>query len=86
MYLKKCKVSLRNKGGGNEMALKDWVTNPQVEELKEEIDDLKKENAELKETIKNLRVEGDEYQKKLDNIDFRVMNIQDLIKEIREMV
>ena len=68
------------------MALKDWVTNPQVEELKEEIDDLKKENAELKETIKNLRVEGDEYQKKLDNIDFRVMNIQDLIKQIREMV
>ncbi len=51
-----------------------------------EVDDLKKENTKLKKTIQDLRLEGDEYQKKLDNIDFRAMNIQELIKEIREMV
>ena len=61
------------------MAKRDWVSNPRVEELEEE-------NIELKETIKNLRIECDEYQKKLDNIDFRAMNIQDLTKQIREMV
>ncbi len=51
-----------------------------------EVDDLKKENIELKKTIQDLRLEGDEYQRKLDNIDFRAMNIQDLTKQIREMV
>jgi len=52
----------------------------------EKIEKLEKENTELKETIKNLRWEGDEYQKKLDSIDWQAMCIQDLIKTIREKI
>ena len=49
----------------------------------ENIQALLKEKQELVTTFSK---EGDEYQKKLDNIDFRAMNIQELVKEIREMV
>ena len=44
---------------------------------------LEKENAELKETIKNLRWEGEEYQKKLDQIDELALLIENAIKRIR---
>jgi len=50
------------------------------------IEGLDKENIKLKETIQDLRSEGDEYQKRLDNIDFRAMNIQELVKQIRSKI
>ena len=52
----------------------------------EKIEKLEKENTELKETIKNLRWEGDEYQRKLDNIDLKAMWIQQYAEEIREKI
>ena len=47
------------------------------------VEKLEEENAKLKETIKNLRWEGDEYQKRLDNVDLQAMCIQNLVKRIR---
>ena len=52
----------------------------------ERLEKLEKENAELKETIKNLRWEGDEYQRKLDNIDLQAMRIQGCVKKIRKNI
>jgi len=56
------------------------------DELTDFLEGLDKENIKLKETIQDLRLEGDEYQKRLDNIDFRAMNIQELVKQIRSKI
>jgi len=45
-----------------------------------------KKNNINQELVTKFSSECDEYQNKLNNIDFRAMNIQNLINEIREMV
>lgn len=47
---------------------------------------LEKENIELKGTIKDLREEGEEYQKRLDEIDLLAMQIQTLLCRIRSKI
>ena len=55
-------------------------------ELENMIDDLlkiEKKNNKNQELVTKLSEEGDEYQKKLDQIDLWAMEIQELIKKIR---
>lgn len=55
-------------------------------EWTKEIEKLEKENIELKETIKDLRGEGEEYDKRLNKIDFLAMQVEIRIKEIRSKI
>ena len=59
------------------MVTNDWT---------EKIEELERENAELKETIKGLRWEEEEYQKKLDSIDKWAMEVQQLLRNARELI